>query len=586
MPILLEAEQTFAALYPDIGRGCWSVGRMLAILLLEHLEDLDDQRALDALSFDARWQYALGLEPSEAYLSRRALVDFRSRLASADPEGKLLRNVFDRVCAAALVALKVSTSRQRLDSTLICSNIRERGRVSLASEVLRRFVRELTERQRGLLPEDLRAWFDRRPADWEQTTSKLSTEQVGGWLGAAIAAFAEDAVVREYETYGVMVRLLTEHVALRPETDEDDHDATEAPAFAARPSSSSPSPETAAEPHQKATAKHKTKGKGQRKATAKHKKKGKRRRKATRQKKARFWSIHDPDASFGHKGLGYHAHVTETCGNSGTEIITDYDLVTAAQSDVGMQRPALDRLEARGLLPADLLVDGGYVTADGLLEARARGTELVGPVHRSRMPVETMSRADFEITSDEMVLRCPAGHAPTRHGLRQTEQETSSEQVTYAFFDATTCQDCPARARCPVRTPNHAKARVTRLELSPQLIARDRRWAEQHTEAWRATYALRSGIESTMHELKKGHGFGRLRVRGKARSLLQVALKTTACNIKRWARAATRPTRADPSHTPSRPHIGLSAAMSACRSLLGVVERRLGPICRFEPAAA
>ena len=40
-----------------------------------------------------------------------------------------------------------------------------------------------------------------------------------------------------------------------------------------------------------------------------------------------------------------------------------------------------------------------------------------------------------------------------------------------------------------------------------------------------------------MGELKRAHGLGRLRVRGMHRVALQVALKATACNIKRWLRA-------------------------------------------------
>lgn len=98
MPLLLESEVEFAALYSGMGRPCWSVGRLLGVLLLQHLDDLDDQQALDTLSFDVRWQYALSLTSEDAYISRRSLVDFRRRLVEKDPSGALLRSVFDRVC--------------------------------------------------------------------------------------------------------------------------------------------------------------------------------------------------------------------------------------------------------------------------------------------------------------------------------------------------------------------------------------------------------------------------------------------------------------------------------------------------------
>ena len=73
-----------------------------------------------------------------------------------------------------------------------------------------------------------------------------------------------------------------------------------------------------------------------------------------------------------------------------------------------------------------------------------------------------------------------------------------------------------------------------------ELIARDARWTEQTTEAWRSRYQIRSGVEATISELKRGHGLGRLRVRGLARVRIQIGLKTTACNIKRWLRALPR----------------------------------------------
>lgn len=40
-----------------------------------------------------------------------------------------------------------------------------------------------------------------------------------------------------------------------------------------------------------------------------------------------------------------------------------------------------------------------------------------------------------------------------------------------------------------------------------------------------------------MFELKRSHGFSRLRVRRSVKVCFAVACKVTACNIKRWAKA-------------------------------------------------
>ncbi len=96
---------------------------MLGISLLQEMLNLDDQSALDSLAFDVRWQHALGLSAEEAYLSRRSLVDFRSRLVTLDPEMQMVRRIFDKVGDAAIEDLGISVKEQRVDSTLIASNI-------------------------------------------------------------------------------------------------------------------------------------------------------------------------------------------------------------------------------------------------------------------------------------------------------------------------------------------------------------------------------------------------------------------------------------------------------------------------------
>ena len=212
--------------------------------------------------------------------------------------------------------------------------------------------------------------------------------------------------------------------------------------------------------------------------------------------------------------------------------------MTAAQSDVGQSTPILSRLNERDLLPKNMYADGGYPTPSSLVQSRALGTELYAPVNRGPMSSDSMSRADFQTDpSSGKVLQCPAGHVPTRHGERDSSDAAHPRRSLHAFFDVDKCTPCAHRERCPVRKPNNARSREFRLELSAELLARDQRWSEQRTEHWRQRYRIRSGVEATMSELKRPHGLARLRVRGLHRVVLQVALKATACNIKRWLRA-------------------------------------------------
>jgi hypothetical protein len=85
LPVLMQSERYFAKLYSDNGRPNWSVGRMLGICLLQEMQNLSDQEALNSYSFDIRRHYALCVDEGNDYLSRRSLVQFRRRLVQIDP---------------------------------------------------------------------------------------------------------------------------------------------------------------------------------------------------------------------------------------------------------------------------------------------------------------------------------------------------------------------------------------------------------------------------------------------------------------------------------------------------------------------
>jgi hypothetical protein len=82
LPILLQSEDPFAVLYEQTGRPNFSVALLLGLCLLQELNNLSDQQALEAFGFDIRWRYALDVHDQDAYLSRRSLVEFRRRLAA------------------------------------------------------------------------------------------------------------------------------------------------------------------------------------------------------------------------------------------------------------------------------------------------------------------------------------------------------------------------------------------------------------------------------------------------------------------------------------------------------------------------
>jgi len=497
LPVLMKHEDEYAMLYGKTGRPNFSVARLLGLCLLQELNNLSDQQALDAFSFDIRWRYALDVSDEEDYLSRRSLVEFRRRLAAKDPEMKLVRNVFDRVRDSAIKALGLSTSSQRLDSTKIISNIRIRGRVTLFSNTLTVFLKSLDGYRFSRISSAVREWYSTEPEGWfglGLTEQKAKLEQLAEYLFELITRFEQDNEIRNGEPYQLLQRLFREHCEL-----------------------------TNGERLDKESFKVQLK---------------------KRSEGETLQSPYDPDVSYGHKGAGYSVHITETCDNSGkAEIITDYEVHGAARSDIGKALSVIERLDRHGLKPETLFADGGYPSVPSAQKIKEQQIEFIAPVNRGPLSDDIMGRDRFQFDSEGSATRCPMEHSPIDHRILSSNNGT--RRSLHAIFDGDICRCCKMLDQCPVRTPNHrdrgCEARDTvgdfRLEITPEIRLRDEMYAIQQTKQWKDRYKIRSGIEATNSELKRSHGLAKLRVRRAAKVCFAVACKVIACNIKRWAKA-------------------------------------------------
>jgi hypothetical protein len=500
LSILLKSEDKFSMLYGKTGRPNFSVARMLGLCLLQELNSLSDQQALDAYGFDIRWRYALDVNDDDAYLSRRSLVEFRRRLAVKDPQMAIMRSLFEGISKSAIKKLGLSTSEQRADSTHIVSNICTRGRLDLFAKTMSHFIKNLDEKRFSSIPDNIKRWHQRDPEGWfglglVQRTAKL--EQLARYVNKLIIIFKNDQQVITAEPYQLLVRLFKEQCEVVDKSDSD-------------------------------------KGSGT----------GKRIKIKRKSKGQTLQSPFDPDASYGHKGQGYSAQITETCNNKDKcEIITDYEVNTAARSDKGKASDIVNRLASADLKPDTLYADGGYPSAPSALEVVEKDVEFIAPVDRARLPEEVMGRNRFEFDQDGFLVQCPQGHKPVDHRMRSSNNQKGS--ALHAIFNGDICRACSKLRLCPVRGPNNRQRGSDlrnskgqfRLEITAKLRLRDQMYADQQTDAWKKRYKIRSGIEATMSELKRSHGMGKMRVRRAAKVSFAVVCKVIACNIKRWAKA-------------------------------------------------
>lgn len=499
-------EDLFAPLYcQDNGRPNRPVQTVLGVSILKEMYNLTDQEALERLEFDLQWQYALGLTPEEAHLPQKTLHNFRARLMDHDA-GRL---AFASITDGIIGVLGTQVSRQRLDSTQVMSNIAVCTRLGLFGETIRVFLSRLQQDHprlyarvpAGLVGRYLQAdgsasgYQDARSADGPRRLSVCARDLY------RLCQLFEGTSAQDLEAYGLLTRLLEEQCEVvddqqSPTKDDDDRGDGAVPVVLKDPKDVSPTS---------------------------------------------LQSPHDPDATYSkRKGKGHEVQVTETCHQDNiTEVITHVAVSQACGQDTQATIPVLEALAQRGQQPEELVADTAYGSADNALEAERMGTELVSPVAGSApLPEPEASEAWRPIAAADFVVDaaladpavCPGGH----FAVGQCAHEEKANRVE-VHFEAQTCEACPLYARCPAQRTVDGGAYGLSIDLAAANLGRRRRAQAEGT--FQERYRIRAGIEATNSELKRGHGLGKLRVRGRPRVVLAVYLKAAACNVKRMVRA-------------------------------------------------
>jgi len=180
------------------------------------------------------------------------------------------------------------------------------------------------------------------------------------------------------------------------------------------------------------------------------------------------------------------------------------------------------------------LFDSGYVDAELLVTAQSRHQiEVVGPLSansgwQSRAATGYGLEA-FALDWEAETARCPQG----AHSVRWTPgHDVSGDPVVRIRFHGPTCRACEVRSRCTA-----AKNQPRQLTVRPQAqheaiqAARQR----QEPETFKAQYALRAGVESSISQGVRRFDLRRSRYIGLARTHLQQTINATAMNLVRLA---------------------------------------------------
>ena len=473
-------EDPFKPFYcQDNGRPNVPVAHLIGLCILKEWYNLTDGQLLGSLEWDIRFQYALDANHlTEADISQKTLHNFRSLVVN----NLMAVKVFSDITAAIIRSAQLSTAKQRLDSTRITSNMANLTRLSLFVRTIEKFVARLQKvhpAEFARLPALYRkAYLERAGyfADVKSGKARRRLEKCARHLFDLVDRFRGHEVVAGMPAYKLMARLLSEQCEVA--------EGSAAPVVLKMPA------DVSAESLQNPS---------------------------------------DPDATYGHKGKGYKASLTETCvKDNDFQVITDVAVTAANRPDAKDVAPVLSRLEEAGIRPEELFADAGYGSGDNILLAAGQGVDLVAPVTSGSAPDEARMRPDdFDFDPEcATVLACFADREPIQSGL------TPNGKDILAIFPASSCGACQWKPQCPVKRHKNG---TFRFRLPRKAAATASRRNEQQTKIFKERYKIRSGIEATISEADRLTGLKRSWTRGKARVTSSTFFKALAINVKRYA---------------------------------------------------
>jgi hypothetical protein len=482
----LPVERMMPFFSSSMGRPTKELYAMLGAILFQQTFDFTDEETVSQMAFNLQWHYALDIpEESDAikYLSAKTLWSMRNIVTDNDLDTLLFEQMTDTLAKV----FKVDTTKQRMDSVHIKSNMRRLGRIGILVRCLHKFLINLKRQDPELfetLPQELVekylsekavACFSLvKPSETERTLGSVSQD-----LFHVVQRFTDNRDVQAMYSYSLLVRVLRDQCRVK-ETADGELIEIEVKPPKEIPSDSLQNPS-------------------------------------------------DPDAGYsGHKGQGYQVQIMETYSpevpeedsTPKLELITHVQVEPAHQSDAHALIPALEATAERNLAPKEVLADSLYGSDENCEAAKKMGVEVVSPVMGT--PTEkVLLLSAFAFAESGKVLECPQGHAPVKVKCR-------GDRYT-ASFDLGGCENCPRRSACPaVPGKRHFYLRYDR-----KAVRLARRRAREGTSEFRDRYRFRAGIEGTISAYEARTGVKHLRVRGFEAVRFCATLKATGINIFR-----------------------------------------------------
>lgn len=455
----------------------------MGVSILQQMFDLTDGEAREQLAFNQQWHYALETyDPSEQVFSEKTLWTIRHHLTK---DGSV-QSIFNEVTDKLAKTFKVDTSKQRMDSVHVYSNMARLGRVRLIARTITKFLRNLKRNYPAQyaenINEELRGRYTKeegvgyfgsaKPSESQKRLHEVATDL--NWL---IEKYCQDDSIIEMDSYKLMTRVLSEQCVIKEGKVEV-----------------KPSKEISSDSLQNPS---------------------------------------DIDAGYdGHKGQGYQTQLAETYsrkekenGNENVkepvlDLITYVKVESAAKHDSKGVVPAIEELGARDMKPEELLADSLYGSDDNVQQAQEQGVKIVSPVLGKKSEKDYTGFEFDRQTKD--VKQCPNGKLP------QSVKQNNKGTIT-ARWSKEDCMNCSLKENCQAKNgPRGRRMIYTEKEI--------RLWQRRQYEGsaeFKDKYRYRSGIEGTNSRYIHQTGARRVRYRGQENVEYAETMKALGINMFR-----------------------------------------------------
>lgn len=211
-------EEPYAVLYAEVpSRPNVPVNVLVGLEILKAGYGWSDEEMYETYCFNLQVRHALGLQTlGEGYVGLRTIYDFRARLTAHMQEKgvNLFAQTFEEISGEQLVEFNLKSSRQRVDSTQIGSNIREMSRLQLLVEVLQRVHRMLSGSDKAKWAEEFVPYLKGSSGQYTyqlkgKDAHRPHLEAIGDLMARLIAELP--AVYHQHETWAVLQRVFDEH---------------------------------------------------------------------------------------------------------------------------------------------------------------------------------------------------------------------------------------------------------------------------------------------------------------------------------------------------------------------------------------